>query len=45
MVFSGVPHLTTFIFILFNVKASFAYIHPVYSAILTHNILVVSLLP
>jgi hypothetical protein len=49
LIFFGVPHLATFIFIIFicvYVIASIAYIHPVYSArVGTHDLLIVSHLP
>ena len=46
-IFFGVPHLATFIFIIFlYVIASIAYIHPVYGAgVQTHDLLIVSRLP
>jgi hypothetical protein len=45
--FFGVPHLATFIFVIFlYVIASIAYIHPVYGAgVRTHDLLIVSRLP
>ncbi len=46
-IFFGVPHLATFIFVIFlYVIASIAYIDPVYGAgVRTHDLLIVSHLP
>jgi len=45
--FFGVPHLATFIFVIFvYVKASIAYIHPAYGAgVWTHDLLIMNPLP
>ncbi len=45
VIFFGVPHFTFIIFLFIEyVKASIAYVHPVYGGIQTHNLLAVIIL-